>query len=67
MYRTNRDPAKFNCALGKIIGVLSNFFDDVIEQFVQSDKIRSLDIPMCLLRLEVQIKSISKILIQHGN
>src|SRR5690606_25352900 len=53
--RALRDAAERNDALRHLVDVLLQLFAELVEQLVQRYEARPLDVPMRLLRLQVQV------------
>ena len=49
--------------LGEVLSVVAGLRGDAIEQLVQADEARSVDIPVCLLCLQMQIDGVGELLI----
>jgi hypothetical protein len=62
--RAERVATELRGAFGQFIGKRKHCCGKVIEEFVQLNEIRSLDIPVRLLGLRVQIEAIRKLLVQ---
>jgi hypothetical protein len=58
-------PTERNGSFGNLVSVLLGLRSHTIEQIVQSNEVRSLDVPVRLLCLQMQIDRIGEMLVEQ--
>ena len=61
------DSAKLDRAFGDVVDKLLQILRNLIEEFMQTDEVWPLYIPVRLFRLEAEVQSIAQLLIQQIN
>jgi len=64
-HRSFRDTAQLNNAFGNHIHVRFYLLSNLIEQFMQTNKVRSFHVPMRLLELHLEINGVGQALVHQ--